>query len=396
MRQRVAVNWSISSFFGWGVYALNLALQWSRDPDIELMTTVPINLTELAVDPIRLHALRPFLALSKALQDASPPLATARHHLECPVLSDIDLRPGCLDHWITGQPTIGVVFFDTAHLAADIIARARSLPLIVAGSEWNRRILHEHGIDQVVTVLQGVDPALFHPAPAGGFLNDRFCVFSGGKLEHRKAQDIVLAAFRIFAARHPETLLVTAWHCPWRELARSLDVSGLVSPVRFDPGGRVDVASWAVENGIDPTQILDLGPVANHQMPAILREMDVAIFPNRCEGGTNLVAMECMACGLPVVLSRNTGHLDLIDGDNCFVLEHQTPVGGHGAGLGDVAGWGESSVEELSETLERVFADRTSARHRGRRASDSMTRLTWTHTAERLKGLILGGELPSR
>jgi len=396
MRQRVAVNWSVSSFFGWGVYALNLALQWSADPDIEPMSTVPINLEELAVDPIRFRALRPFLALSKALQDASPPLCTARHRLECPVLSDIDLRPGCLDHWITGEPTIGIVFFDTAHLAAEIIARARSLPLIVAGSEWNKRILNEHGIDRVVTVLQGIDPTLFHPAPAGGWLSDRFCVFSGGKLEHRKAQDIVLAAFRIFAARHPEALLVTAWHSPWGELARSLDVSGLVGPVLFDPGRRVDVTGWAAANGIELAQILDLGAVPNREMPAILREMDVAVFPNRCEGGTNLVAMECMACGLPVILSRNTGHLDLIDGDNCFALESQMPLDGYGAALGDVPGWGESSVVELVDALELVFADREGARRRGQRAANSMTHLTWKQTAQRLKGLILDGNLPSR
>lgn len=389
MRQRVAVNWSVSSFFGWGVYALNLALQWSADPEIELMSTVPINREELVADPIRLHALRPFLALSRALQDASPPLCTARYRLECPVLSDIDLRPGCLDHWITGQPTIGVVFFDTAHLAADILARARSLPLIVAGSEWNKRILNQHGIDQVVTVLQGIDPTLFHPAPAGGWLRDRFCVFSGGKLEHRKAQDIVLAAFRVFAARHREALLVTAWHSPWGDLARSVDGSGLVGPVRFDSTGRVDVTGWAAANGIDPKQILDLGALPNQQMPAILREMDVAVLPNRCEGGTNLVAMECMACALPVILSRNTGHLDLIDGDNCFVLERQLPVGGHGSGLGDVPGWGESSVAEVVDALEQVFADREDARRRGLRGADSMARLTWQQTAQRLKGLLL-------
>jgi glycosyltransferase involved in cell wall biosynthesis len=134
--------------------------------------------------------------------------------------------------------------------------------------------------------------------------------------------------------------------------------------------------------------------VPNREMPAILREMDVAVFPNRCEGGTNLVAMECMACGLPVILSRNTGHLDLINGDNCFVLERQLPLDGYGAGLGDVPGWGESSVEELVETMERVFADRVDARRRGQRAADSMTRLTWKHTADRLKGLILDGDLP--
>ena len=379
--------------FWLGRCALNLALQWSADPDIELMCTVPVNLDEICVDPIRFRALRPFLALSKALQDASPPLCTVPYRLECPVLSDVDLRPGCLDHWITGQPTIGVVFFDTAHLAAGILARA--LPMIVAGSEWNKRILNQHGIHQVVTVLQGIDPALFHPAPAGGWLNDRFCVFSGGKLEHRKAQDIVLAAFRTFAARHPEALLVTAWHCPWRDPARSLDVSGLVSPVTFDPQGNVDVTGWAAVNGIDPAQVLDLGAVANHALPTILREMDVAVFPNRCEGGTNLVAMECMACGLPVILSRNTGHLDLIDGDNCFALEHQAPLDGYGAGLGNVPGWGESSVAEVVETLEHVFADRTGARRRGQLAADSMTRLTWNQTAQRLKGLILGCRMPS-
>lgn len=395
MRQRVAVNWSVSSFFGWGVYALNLALQWSHDPDIELMSTVPVNLDEVAVDPIQLRALRPFLALSKALQNASPPLGTSRHHLECPVLSDIDLRPGCLDHWITGHPTIGVVFFDTAHLSADIIARARSLPLIVAGSHWNRRILRQHGIDHAVTVLQGIDPALFHPAPAGRWLGQQFCVFSGGKLEYRKAQDIVLAAFRVFAHRHPEAMLVTAWHCPWGDLARSLDVSGLVSPVPPRAAGGVDVAGWAAANGIDPNQILDLGAVPNREMPAVLREMDVAVFPNRCEGGTNLVAMECMACGVPTILSRNTGHLDLIDGENCFVLDHQMPLEGYGAGLAAVPGWGESSVEELLETMELVFADRTGARRRGRLAAESTEKLTWAVTAERLKRLILDGPLSS-
>jgi glycosyltransferase involved in cell wall biosynthesis len=389
MRQRVAVNWSVSSFFGWGIYALNLALQWSNDPDIELMTTVPAVAGEISVNPIQLRALGPFLALSKALQDASPRLGTSRYQLECPVLSDIDLRPGCLDHWISGHPTIGVVFFDTAHLDAEIIARARALPLIVAGSDWNKRILNEHGLDNVVTVLQGVDPALFHPAPAGRWLGERFCVFSGGKLEHRKGQDIVLAAFRVFAARHEEALLVTAWHCPWRELARTLDVSGLVSPVPFGDAGGIDIPGWAAANGVAADQILDLGIVPNRELPSILREMDVAVFPNRCEGGTNLVAMECMACGLPVILSRNTGHLDLMDGENCFPLEHQTPLDGYGAGIGALPGWGESSVTEVVDTLERVFGDRTEARRRGRLAAESMTKLTWKHTADRLKGLVL-------
>ncbi len=214
-------------------------------------------------------------------------------------------------------------------------------------------------------------------------------MFSGGKLEYRNAQDIVVAAFRVFANRHKEALLVTAWHSQWDGLARMLDASGLIGPVRFHPDGRVDVAAWAAENGVDRTQVLDLGALPNREMPAVLREMDVAVFPNRCEGGTNLVAMECMACGLPVILSRNTGHLDLIEEENCFPLDQQTALDGYRAGVGTVPGWGESSVEEVVEQLERVFIDRSNARRRGQLAAESMARLTWRHTADRLKRLIL-------
>jgi glycosyltransferase involved in cell wall biosynthesis len=388
MRRRVVINWAVSSFFGWGVYGLNLALQWSRDPEIEPMSTIPISPGDLLVNPIQRHALGPFLALSKSLQDALPPLGTSRFQLDCPMLSDIDLSPNGFEHPISGRPTIGLVFFDTAWLAPAAIERVRTLPLLVAGSNWNQRILNEHGLDNVVTVLQGVEPALFHPAPAGAWFGDRFCVFSGGKLEYRKAQDIVLAAFRVFAQRHPAALLVTAWHCPWQGLARSVDASGLAAPVRFDQQGRIDVIGWAAASGIGADQILDLGAVPNHEMPAILREMDVAVFPNRCEVGTNLVAMECMACGLPVILSRNTGHLDLMEGENCFPLERQAPLDGYRAGLGDVPGWGESNVDEVVETLERVFADRSDARRRGQCAAASMAKLTWAQTAERLKALV--------
>jgi glycosyltransferase involved in cell wall biosynthesis len=389
MRARVVINWSVSSFTGWGVYGLNLALHWSRDPDLEPMTSIPMLPDDIAVDPIQRRALAPFLALSQALQTNLPPFGAARFPLECPVLTDIDLSPNGFEHPISGRPTIGMVFFDTTQLSAAAIKRARSLPLIVTGSDWNQRILHEYGLDNVANVLQGVDPALFHPAPSGGWLNERFCVFSGGKLEYRKAQDIALAAFRVFAQPHREALLVTAWHCPWRGLARTLDQSGLLGPVQFHSDGRIDVVGWARANGIASDQILDLGVVPNHEMPSVLREMDVAVFPNRCEGGTNLVAMECMACGLPVILSRNTGHLDLIEAENCFPLEHQAALDGHRAGIGAVPGWGESSVEELVETLEAVFADRTEARRRGHRAAATMAKLTWQRTANQLKSLVL-------
>jgi glycosyltransferase involved in cell wall biosynthesis len=388
-RQRVIINWAISSFSGWGIYGLNLALQWSNDPDIEPMCPIPIIPDDISLDAIQCHVLQPFLVLSENLRNSLVPFATSHCQVECPILTFFDLRSTNYEHRITGTPTIGVAFFESAHLGAKAIERARALPVIVTGSNWNRRVLNEHGLDNVATVLQGTDPTLFHPAPAGKWFGDRFCVFSGGKLEYRKAQDIVLAAFRVFAVRHEEAMLVTAWHSDWPGVARTLEASALVRPVLFDSAGRIDVAGWAATNGIDRDQILDLGSVPNRQMPNILREMDVAVFPNRCEGGTNLVAMECMACGVPVILSRNTGHLDIMEKENCFALEHQSVLDGERAGMGAVPGWGESSVEEVIECLERVFEDRADALRRGRAGAETMTRLTWAHTADRMKQLIL-------
>src|SRR5262249_9752728 len=154
-------------------------------------------------------------------------------------------------------------------------------------------------------------------------------------------------------------------------------------------GGALDVPAWAAASGISNNQILDLGSVPNMLMPPILREMNVAVFPNRAEGGTNLVAMECMACGVPVVLSRNTGHRDLIDGENCYTLDRQGPVPGAWTGVDGVEGWCESDVDEIVERLEQVFVDQAEARRRGARGANTLSALTWAATAKALKEIVL-------
>jgi len=240
----------------------------------------------------------------------------------------------------------------------------------------------------VTTVIQGVDPALFHPAQRQGVLSGRFMVFSGGKLELRKGQDLVMAGFARFAKRHPEALLVTAWHSPWPKLAATLDHSGRAAKLTFNDKGKPDLAQWARDNGLTDNQFLDLGSVPNALMPPILREMDVALFPNRSEGGTNLVAMEAMACGVPTIISANTGHTDLIDGNNCYALEQQATVAGEGGAVGSVAGWGDSSVDEIDEKLEQAYRDRTDARRRGERGAAKLAGFSWSRTADQMKRVV--------
>src|SRR6202012_5041938 len=116
--------------------------------------------------------------------------------------------------------------------------------------------------------------------------------------------------------------------------------------------------------GIPEHQFFDLGSIPNHFMGRVLREMDVALFPNRCEGGTNLVAMECMAVGLPTIVSNNTGHKDLVATGGTFALERQRPVT---PTLHQTNGWGESDIDEIVERLESVWSNREEARKRGQK-----------------------------
>jgi glycosyltransferase involved in cell wall biosynthesis len=151
----------------------------------------------------------------------------------------------------------------------------------------------------------------------------------------------------------------------------------------------LDVLAWAGASGVGPDHIIDLGVMPNARMPALLREMDVALFPNRAEGGTNMVAMEAMGCGAPCILSANTGHLDLIEGDNCYPLEQQGVLSGAEGPFGDVAGWGESDIDEIVETLERAYLHRQEARERGLRGAAAQAERTWARTAAGMKEIIL-------
>jgi glycosyltransferase involved in cell wall biosynthesis len=396
--RQVFINWLISSYTGWGVYGLNLALHWSRDPDLSPTVSGWIDSNSLALDPLRRRALAPVLQRSLAFQEKLKAYENGTATVQAPALNYFDDRfiVGPMAHRVrlVGTPTVAVTFFETTQLDVQAVERAGQYPLVVAGSSWNRDILRAHGLPNVQLAIQGIDPTLFHPAPKAGHLSDRFLVFSGGKLERRKGQDIVLAGFKKFAEKRPDALLVAAWHSPAMGYAETLNDADLVSPVVYKTGpdgkpAAVDAVAWAQANGLGPDQFLDLGSVPNTLMPTVLREMDVALFPNRAEGGTNLVAMECMACGVPTILSRNTGHLDLIDGDNCFPLVRQGALAGREAARGGVAGWGESDIDEVVEQLERVYAHRQEARERGLRGAAFLAQYSWARTAAQMKNIVL-------
>jgi glycosyltransferase involved in cell wall biosynthesis len=390
--QPVILGWQVSAFHGWGVYGLNLALSWAGgESDIEPTCAQPIQPEMIFLDPVHRLALQPFVSRSERLQAQLQASANRRAKLDVSVLfcldAEFEIQPAAHNVMLDGQPSIGVVFFE-GPLSAEAVERAKHFDVIITGSSWNQRLLESYGIHHARTVLQGINPSYFHARTRSRPLAGRFLVFSGGKAELRKGQDIVLAAFKIFSKRHPEAMLISAWHNAWPTYIRTLDQSGIAPPVSLTPWGGLNVIEWASAAGIPADKVIDLGLVPNMLMPSILSTVDVAVFPNRAEGGTNLVAMECMACGIPVILSRNTGHLDLIEDGNCYLLEDQRQSHVGWPGNHDVAGWGESSVEELVARMEEVFSNPEEGARRGARAAQSLSRLTWAKTAQKTRDVI--------
>lgn len=380
-RRPLVFAWGVSSFFGWGVYGLNFALALSRNADFAPLAAIRFSAGDCVLDPLRDQRLRSVAQASAGLWDTLRSLPDESIEIDAPVLLGlgVDLHDAPVEgsKHLTGQPTVGMAFLEHAALSPLALRRAERFALIVAGSTWNETVLRANGIAAVTTVIQGVDTSLFHPGPRSGQFPGRFVIFSGGKLEHRKAQDLVIKAFKAFHARHPEALLVTAWSTAWRWwLPEITELTGTVA-AEEDGSGNIDTAKWAIANGVPANSLVALGSVPNIAMPHVLREADIGLFPNRCEGGTNLVAMECMACGVPVILSANTGHLDLLRDDAAFALERQAQIDGQD-------GWGESDIEEIIDKLETVFTDRQRAAETAQRGACLLASMTWDRQTDLL------------
>lgn len=381
MTKKLALTWQLTEVHGWGLVGVHTALY----------------LTECGAPPLLLekpamHTLRPKnRELLQPLEGNYNQVVSlvAQNPNQVFLLREYDVlhalgngfSAGPSSTRFRGNRNVGVIAFEDTLLNNDVMARARSYDRIVVHSHYNLRLLQERGLPSLGLALQGIDPTeMVFKEPTGRF-GDRFVVFSGGKLEFRKGQDIVLAAFRQFHQRHPEALLVTNWFNAWPHLAAGMTESPLtpVAPTT-DEKGQLKIGDWAIANGLPPGAHIDLGFLGRDQISAMLAECHAAVFPNRCEGATNLVAMEAMACNVPVILSANTGHLDLIRDGNSLALTRQQPVRDP---TGARIDWGESSVDELVEHLETLFTDRARAKAQAATASAFIRgERTWRAFAE--------------
>jgi glycosyltransferase involved in cell wall biosynthesis len=361
-KRKLFFNWGIADNYGWGIYGFNLLMYGQLRDKYQL---VPLE------DPSFFYPLDP-LSIKFIAEKLIKPNADFYIDPEDIFLTGLGnknkklIKNACRD--------IGVIFSETNPLPLEEIENLKSFECIIAGSSWNAESLKRCGINTRI-VIQGVDVNLFRPTPKK-FLKEKFVVFSGGKLEYRKGQDILLKAFSIFASKHDDALLITSWRSSaWeKETAATINFSNICQPLIISDDVGSSIKEWILGNGVKAEQLICLDITPHRLMPEVYREVDLAVFPNRCEAGTNLVAMEALAFDLPCIISKNTGHLDIIKSDNCIPLDSQSPIDQ----LAGTQDWGESSVGELVDLMEEVYQGRL--RVDSSRARDSMLLHSWENS----------------
>jgi glycosyltransferase involved in cell wall biosynthesis len=384
----LAISWVLSTISGYGIYGLQILLQFMKQGGGQIILTRTPSLT--VVPPLVEAKLQPIFALAqkldKHLQDHPEEKLNFKHAVLHGCSSDFAGFPGQERIW--GNPNVACCAIEHLGCTPNGLAVAKHYDMFIAISKWNEDYLKSLNVGPVHLCYQGIDSNLFHPGESTGLYRDRFVIFSGGKFEFRKGQDIVLAAFKRFRAKHPEALLVTCWQNLLPPVKQAFDSVGHCESLpQMAPDYGLQIAPWLVQEGLPQGSFIDLPFTHNLMMPFVLRECDVAIFPNRCEGGTNLVAMEALACGVPTYVAYNTGQKDLVDLIGCGGFKNQTPVKGVSV-LRSVADWGETNVDEVVEKLEYVYANRVEAKKQALAAAANVAAWQWGSLNEKLLQIV--------
>jgi len=393
-RQHVVIDWPLTPYTGWGNYGIQLT-QALLQRGLETPLPAYGNDHTRFCDPLWLAKLRDLehqaapLREQLAQRPAGGVLDTSARLCVSPMGNAID--PPRLG----ARHQVGVTFFECSRFGPRHLHNLQAYDLVVAGSRWNAELLGQLAPGVAVALVhQGIDASRFNPIAVPRLLQRSLVIFSGGKLEARKGQDIVVAAFAELLRSHPDAVLMVAWG---NVGGVALDTIADMPHVQGAPpqASATGLAAWLEANGIPTANLVVLPPLVNLQLPNLIKQADVAVFASRCEGGTNLMAMETLACGVPTVLSANTGHLDLLE----LGLPHALPVGAAGLGQvseaitrpygGDPLGlWGESDPAEIAAHWRRIAADKAAWRQRGLQGAAAFDGWSWTASMGKLLSLL--------
>ena len=169
----ILFQWGVSSYFGWGVYGLNLLLAWAKRTDLLAASLQSINPALLDLDPLDHRLLAPALRRSAKVQAGLRALAGRRivsPHLVLHTLNNgLKRARAAHDVDVISKPQVAVAFLDRTNLEATAVNSLAIYTFVVAGSTWNQQMLPRPGHRGWSSCCRGWIPRISTRHPSEGY-----------------------------------------------------------------------------------------------------------------------------------------------------------------------------------------------------------------------------------
>ena len=285
---------------------------------------------------------------------------------------------------------VGMTMFETDRVPAHWVPTCNAMDEIWVPSTFNRETFSRSGIEEskLHVIPLGIDaerynPRKVKPLPIPG--KRGFTFLSVFEWNQRKGWDVLVKAYlSAFTAGDNVCLVIKTFLDRIKE-----------------PPVAVRLERYAAELGYDlkdsPPIILLDNYIATEDMPRLYRAADCFVLPTRGEGW-GIPFMESMACGVPVVGTRWSSHLDFMNEANSYLIDIEglVPVArSHSEENSHYTPdhhWAEPSCSHTAKLMRNIFENRAEAHSRGRKARQYLCQ-NWTlartgeELAKRLKAL---------
>ncbi len=267
---------------------------------------------------------------------------------------------------MTGSVTASFAVFETTKLMPEELHHLKNtVDKVFTTTAKHKEILVANNVpkDKIYVVREGCDPTVYNAKKRTPLIKtDKFCFFTGGKLEKRKNTDLIIRSF-IDTMTYKECALICHTYNPFLQGKNknpwtNLDLSKYGFSVKEDVETHVLLSNsmcdiYLTKPGLD---IL--------KMPSLYSSANVGISYSHAEGW-DLVLNEMLACGIPCIASNIIGHSEYLSG--CPRIQQELvvePLGTEPAQdgiwfVGDRGEWSKLSKDDLCDAIETVYDNRT-------------------------------------
>jgi hypothetical protein len=262
-------------------------------------------------------------------------------------------------------------------------------------SNFCTKIFVDNGIKNCYTVPNGFDERFFNrdiPPYQYPFDEDTFIFLTVGNSQERKGTRILYEAFSEEFKENEKVALVFKSYAHWAwgavqyarngisdELAAKYNVS-LAKDPRVYMFGNVEERFNEKENKyelhlVDPEIPFD-------KMGSLYTGADCFVLPTRGEG-FGMPALEAKACGIPVIITKSSGHMDFCRRHDTFLLNYEGKSKAF-EGYNWQGEWVNPSKEHLKELMRYVYENEDDRKRRAKKSYNFVHKnFTWKKVGER-------------